>query len=56
MSSECSVRVVCRFRPLNEREKNTGEHMSFLTFEPTNTSVSVSFNNKKDQFSKFFFY
>lgn len=52
MSSECGVRVVCRFRPLNEREKNKGEHMSFLEFDPNNTSVTVSYNNKKDQFSK----
>ena len=37
-SSDCSVRVVCRVRPLNEREKDTS---SFVVNFPSENSVGV---------------
>ncbi len=37
-SSDCSVRVVCRVRPLNEKEKDTS---SFVVNFPAENSVGV---------------
>lgn len=52
--TECSIRVICRFRPLNKREIEYGEHMQFLDFGVDKQSVVVSNGNKKEQFSKIF--
>ena len=37
-SSDCSVKVVCRVRPLNEKEKDTS---SFVVNFPAENSVGV---------------
>lgn len=51
MSTECGVRVVCRFRPLNGREKKQGAFKPFLDFDRNGESVTVNYNNKTDQYS-----
>ncbi|KAL7678364.1 hypothetical protein ACOME3_004592 [Neoechinorhynchus agilis] len=42
--SECNIRVVCRFRPLNESEIQAGS--SFIAKFPANTSDTVFINGK----------
>lgn len=43
-SSDCSVRVVCRVRPLNEKEKDTSP--SFVVNFPAENSVGVGVSLK----------
>ncbi|EAL69265.1 hypothetical protein DDB_G0276369 [Dictyostelium discoideum AX4] len=41
MATSCNIRVMCRFRPLNEREKALKENQTCVTF-PDETQVIVS--------------
>ncbi|KAN0035529.1 hypothetical protein ACTA71_004801 [Dictyostelium dimigraforme] len=41
MATSCNIRVMCRFRPLNEREKALKENQTCVSF-PDETQVIVS--------------
>ncbi|KAM9981594.1 hypothetical protein ACTFIY_003889 [Dictyostelium cf. discoideum] len=41
MATSCNIRVMCRFRPLNDREKALKENQTCVTF-PDETQVIVS--------------
>uniref|UniRef100_A0A646QHZ2 Kinesin-like protein n=1 Tax=Hemiscolopendra marginata TaxID=943146 RepID=A0A646QHZ2_9MYRI len=50
--AECSIKVVCRFRPLNDSEEKTGS--KFIVKFPTGTEECISIGGKVYLFDKVF--
>ena len=48
--AECSVRVVCRFRPVNKRETEQKTHGSFLKFDASGGAVTVEGDARVNEF------
>jgi kinesin family protein 5 len=51
-ASECNIKVVCRFRPLNDSEEKAGS--KFIVKYPQNTEDCVSIGGKVYVFDKVF--
>ena len=53
MANECNIRVVCRFRPLNESEEKSGSKV-IVKFPNNETDDTVIFAGKAYVFDKVF--
>ena len=52
--SDCSIKVVCRFRPVNKREKKEGGgENTYLLFEDDTNIQLKSFNGRQPQMFTF---
>ena len=52
MANECNIRVMCRFRPLNESEEKSGSKV--IAKFPSDSEDSVAFSGKVYVFDKVF--
>ncbi|KAF2077864.1 hypothetical protein CYY_000826 [Polysphondylium violaceum] len=56
MATSCNIRVMCRFRPLNEREKQIKENLNVISFpDPKQVVITQSNNGQPPQLIPFTF-